>query len=99
MLGPVIDGSRGRRPDHRLPLVDLRGGLEAAEASGGAASLHVRVLQEVDGKRSVVSHMAKKTRGEVARALLLADGIETVQDALEALRESFEVEERQGPST
>ncbi|MGN6302542.1 MAG: YaaA family protein [Angustibacter sp.] len=33
----------------------------------------VRVLQEVDGRRSVVSHMAKHTRGLVVRRLLESD--------------------------
>ena len=32
--------------------------------------MHVSVVEEHDGVRRVVSHMAKKTRGEVARHLL-----------------------------
>jgi len=36
-----------------------------------ARTVSVRVLREVDGRRSVVSHMAKHTRGLVARALVV----------------------------
>ncbi len=40
------------------------------EAAG--AWVHVRVVEERDGVRRVVSHMAKKTRGEVARYVLVS---------------------------
>jgi len=55
-------------------LVDLRSGMYAAfwrppaELSKRVAT--VRVLHEVDGKRSVVSHFNKATKGRIVRALL-----------------------------
>ena len=39
---------------------------------GAAACVHVKVVEEQDGIRTVVSHMAKKRRGEVARHLLIS---------------------------
>jgi uncharacterized protein len=63
-------GSRGL-------LVDCRSGLytSAGPLTGRLAgrSVAVRVLREQDGRRSVVSHLAKHTRGEVARHLLELD--------------------------
>ena len=41
-------------------------------SAAAAAWVHVTVLEERDGVRRVVSHMAKKTRGEVARHLLVS---------------------------
>ena len=38
----------------------------------GATRVQLAVVEEVDGVRRVVSHMAKKTRGEVARHLLVS---------------------------
>src|SRR6478736_3099652 len=38
----------------------------------GAVRVQLAVVEEVDGVRRVVSHMAKKTRGEVARQLLVS---------------------------
>ena len=55
-------------------LVDLRSGMYAAfwrppaELSRRVAT--VRVLHEVDGKRQVVSHFNKATKGRIVRALL-----------------------------
>jgi cytoplasmic iron level regulating protein YaaA (DUF328/UPF0246 family) len=95
VLGPVIETAAGDGP-----IIDCRSSAYAAAwkppRSLAGRVVHIRVVQEADGKRSVVSHMAKKTRGEVARALLLADRVATIEDALEALRTSFEVEERPG---
>lgn len=39
-----------------------------------ARTVAVRVLREQGGRRSVVSHLAKRTRGQVARHLLLRGG-------------------------
>lgn len=53
----------------------------------------VRVFVEKSGKRSVISHMAKKTRGEVARALLSLTKSPTSIDATaHALNKTFEIE-------
>ncbi|MFI7587296.1 YaaA family protein [Spongisporangium articulatum] len=54
-------------------VVDCRSGTYAAAAplaTFGARGVAIRVLREENGKRSVVSHLAKHTRGEVARFLL-----------------------------
>ena len=57
-------------------VVDCRSSSYAAAWRPGpevaARTVAVRVLREQDGARSVVSHMAKHTRGLVARALLQA---------------------------
>lgn len=61
-------------PDKQGTLVvDMRSGAYAAAWKPKQAShLAVRAFTEVKGKRKPVSHMAKATRGEVARALLEA---------------------------
>jgi cytoplasmic iron level regulating protein YaaA (DUF328/UPF0246 family) len=54
---------------------------------------HVRIFVEKSGKRSIVSHMAKKTRGEVARALLSLTKMPRSIDALaHVLSDDFEIE-------
>lgn len=85
----------GQRADGRL-LVDCRSAAYAAAfRPGGTAAertVGVRVLRErvVDGQtsRSVVSHMAKATRGDVARALL-SEGVDaaTPEELVQALRD------------
>ncbi|WP_460447609.1 YaaA family protein [Angustibacter aerolatus] len=59
-----------------------------------ARTVAVRVLREADGRRSVVSHMAKHTRGEVVRHLLLRGGRapRTPAQLAAAVGEAFEVE-------
>lgn len=53
----------------------------------------VRVFVERSGKRTVVSHMAKKTRGEVARALLnLAKEPTSIEVVARALSKAFDIE-------
>lgn len=52
-------------------VVDMRsGGYAAAWKPAGGVVLGVRVFVEEDGVRSVVTHMAKATRGDVARILV-----------------------------
>jgi cytoplasmic iron level regulating protein YaaA (DUF328/UPF0246 family) len=41
-----------------------------------ARTVAVRVLRDEDGRRTVVSHMAKQTRGQIVRHLLVRDGRE-----------------------
>src|ERR1700749_884927 len=54
-------------------VVDMRSGAYSAAWQPKRATLvHGRAFSEVRGKRKPVSHMAKATRGEVARALLAA---------------------------
>jgi hypothetical protein len=51
------------------------------------------VLREHDGARTVVSHMAKQTRGAVARRLLASRReLASVPDVVAALRPAFTVE-------
>jgi uncharacterized protein len=54
-------------------IVDMRSAPYVAAWRPGATQ--VRVFREQEGRRTVVSHMAKATRGAVARALL-ASGVE-----------------------
>lgn len=54
-------------------VVDMRsGGYAAAWKPAHGVVLGVRVFVEEDGERSVVTHMAKATRGDVARILVEA---------------------------
>jgi cytoplasmic iron level regulating protein YaaA (DUF328/UPF0246 family) len=65
-------GLRKRVADEGL-IVDLRSGTYAAAWTPRAANVvTVRGFVETAGKRTVVSHMVKATRGDVARALLTA---------------------------
>lgn len=73
-------------------VVDMRSAPYAAAWRAGSAAVGVRVLREqiIDGvvKRSVVSHMAKATRGAVARDLLVHDvDVGTPDELVRALRE------------
>ena len=58
----------------RQLVVDLRSGTYTAfwrpDASLARRVISLRVLHEVDGKRSVVSHFNKATKGRIVRALL-----------------------------
>jgi cytoplasmic iron level regulating protein YaaA (DUF328/UPF0246 family) len=64
------EASRGRL------VVDCRSATYVAAwrptKDSGVARVQVAVVEERDGARRVVSHMAKKTRGEVARHLLVS---------------------------
>lgn len=72
-LGPAVTEAVGRGL-----LVDLRSTMYAAfwrppaELAGRVAT--VRVLHEVNGKRQVVSHFNKATKGRIVRALLEEGG-------------------------
>ena len=73
-------------------LVDMRSTPYAAAWKPDAAvrerTVAVRVLRERDGRRSVVSHMAKQTRGAVAGALLRAGADpQTPKDLAEAVND------------
>ena len=69
LLDEPLTGAAGRGL-----VVDLRSSTyQAAWTPSGpvaARTVAVRVLREVEGRRSVVSHMAKLTRGQVGRLLL-----------------------------
>jgi uncharacterized protein len=71
-------------PDRGLVL-DLRSGAYAAAWQPRRATyLAVRGFTEApDGQRTVITHMAKRVRGEVARLVLLAGGAERPEEVAE----------------
>lgn len=78
-------------------VVDLRSATYAAAwrpaPSLAARTVAVRVLRESGGERTVVSHLAKHTRGQVARALMVSGVDPRTPAALaEVLRETWPVE-------
>lgn len=95
-LGPVVDELVGDRL-----VVDLRSSMYAAFWRPPPALARrvatVRVLHEVAGKRQVVSHFNKATKGRIVRELLEAGASPRTPDRLaEALRDlgwTVEVEE------
>ncbi len=91
VLPDVLAGAAGRGV-----VVDLRSssylamGAPTGPAEGTVA---VRVLRERDGRRSVVSHLAKHTRGQVARHLLGLDADpRTPAEVARALASRWDVE-------
>jgi len=95
-LGPEVTELVGRGL-----LVDLRSGMYAAfwRPAGLPRVATVRVLHEVAGKRQVVSHFNKATKGRIVRALLEAGANPRTPAALaEALRDlGWAVEVAGGP--
>lgn len=88
-LAPVLeDYGRGQL------IVDCRSsGYAAAWKPEPASTAAIRVERVRDGRRQVVSHMAKHYRGEVARYLLEADvDPATPAELAEVLRARWEVE-------
>lgn len=87
---PLDEAARGR------VVVDCRSATYvAAWRPGGSEAgwVHVAVVEERDGVRRVVSHMAKKTRGEVARHLLLSGArVRDVGDVAAAVATAFACE-------
>ena len=77
-LEPVLAASRGL-------VVDLRSGAYAGLARVPAA-VQVRVLRQADGRRTVVSHDNKHTKGRLARALC-AHGARSLADVAALGRE------------
>ena len=71
LLAPELERAAGRGP-----ILDCRSAayLAAWRPAGAQAErwLHVGVVKETAGRRTVVSHDAKRTRGEVARHVALA---------------------------
>lgn len=75
--------------DGRL-IVDLRSGtyVNLGATPRGVPTATLRVLHEKDGKRSVVSHFNKATKGRVVRQLLTEDvAAETPEELAAALRD------------
>lgn len=84
VLGPVMTGLAGDGV-----VVDARSAAYATvwRPSGTAARRYVavRVFTEVDGRRTIVSHLAKHTRGLVARWLCEAERLPRTASAVAAL--------------
>ncbi|MDI2020921.1 YaaA family protein [Paenarthrobacter nicotinovorans] len=71
---PQLNAALAQRVDGEL-LVDCRSSTYAAAwAPPAAQTVNVNVFNEANGKRTVVSHFAKHTRGELARHLLTRRG-------------------------
>lgn len=82
---------------HRGLVVDLRSGVYATLARVPGA-VEVRVLRDADGRRTVVSHDNKHTKGRLARALC-QHGARTVADVAELARtcaDDVELDRRRG---
>ena len=69
-------------------VLDLRSSTYVALGQAPAGSVTLRVLTEANGKRSIVSHSNKATKGQVVRQLL-AEGVEAkdAESFAEALRD------------
>ncbi len=101
----VIDAPRWREPLEaelaraagRGAILDCRSAAYAAawRPAGAQAErwAHVGVVRERDGTRTVVSHDAKCTRGELARHVLLGgEAPRTVEELADVAARAFEVE-------
>jgi uncharacterized protein len=92
VLDPVITTEAGTGP-----IVDCRSATYAAawRPSSDTANqlMPVRVLHDLGGTRTVVSHMAKKTRGEITRTLVESRrDISHPEDVVAALKPRFTIE-------
>ena len=91
LRAPLDEAAEGR------VVLDCRSATYAAawRHAGGSAitRVHVGVVEECDGVRRVVSHFAKKTRGEVARHVLSSGvRVRSANDLLDAVAEQFRCE-------
>jgi cytoplasmic iron level regulating protein YaaA (DUF328/UPF0246 family) len=95
---PVVPAALADLADGQLVL-DLRSGTYVALGQAPAGAVTMRVLTEANGKRSIVSHSNKATKGKVVRQLL-AEGVEaTDPDSLaDALRDLGWTVESSGPA-
>ncbi|GAA3530469.1 hypothetical protein AFL01nite_29160 [Aeromicrobium flavum] len=95
---PVVPAALADLADGELVL-DLRSGTYVALGQAPAGSVTMRVLTEANGKRSIVSHSNKATKGRVVRQLL-AEGVEAKDaDSLaDALRDLGWTVEPSGPA-
>lgn len=64
-----------------------------------AITVAIRVFQESNGQRSVITHMSKKYRGELARLLLLNDAPKNPGELLAIAETSFTAELQKVSST
>lgn len=80
-------------------VLDLRSGTYVALGAAPPGSVSLRVLTESGGKRSIVSHSNKATKGQIVRQLL-AEGVEVkdVDSLADTLRDLGWVIESSGPA-
>ena len=91
---PQLNTALASRAENEL-LVDCRSSTYAAAwAPPATHTVNVNVFNEANGKRTVVSHFAKHTRGELARHLLTRRGKApaTPDQLLKAAREIWRTE-------
>ncbi|YCK83778.1 peroxide stress protein YaaA [Arthrobacter sp. D3-18] len=91
---PQLNAALASRAENEL-LVDCRSSTYAAAwAPPATHTVNVNVFNEANGKRTVVSHFAKHTRGELARHLLTRRGKApaTPDQLLKAAREIWTTE-------
>ncbi|PRB41901.1 hypothetical protein CQ020_17730 [Arthrobacter sp. MYb23] len=91
---PQLNAALASRAEGNL-LVDCRSSTYAAAwAPPASQTVNVNVFNEANGKRTVVSHFAKHTRGELARHLLTRRGKApaTPEQLLKAAREIWRTE-------
>lgn len=95
---PVVPAALVDLADGELVL-DLRSGTYVALGQAPAGSVTMRVLTENDGRRSIVSHSNKATKGRVVRQVL-AEAVEAKDaDSLaDALRDLGWTVESSGPA-
>ncbi len=61
--------------------------------------VEIKVFAQVDGVKKVITHMSKKTRGEVARLILLSKTVpKTPKDLFDIVNQEFVCELHQGDS-
>ena len=48
-------------------------------------TVEIKIFTKVDGQKKVITHMSKKTRGEVVRHLLLSEEIATTPQELQSV--------------
>lgn len=95
---PVLPKALAELADGEFVL-DLRSGTYVALGPAPAGSVTMRVLTEANGKRSVVSHSNKATKGRVVRQVL-AEGVEAkdAESFAAALRDLGWTVEPSGPT-
>lgn len=96
---PVVPQAIAGLADGGLVL-DLRSGayVQLGQAPAGVPSATMRVLHEADGKRTVVSHFNKATKGRIARALLQSgDEPATADELVDVVRALGWTVEPHGP--
>ena len=95
---PVVPRAIEELADGRL-VIDMRSGTYVALGAAPTGSVTMRVLTDKGGKRSIVSHSNKATKGRII-GQLLAEGVEAkdVESLADALRDLGWTIEPSGPA-